>query len=151
MSANRSVKCESLNDGVCLKGYYGGRPSVGTCIEVCKEGTVVYVEITHRPPPAAKKYDGSKLWPLIHTARDKAELLSQLGQLPCGQCKAKTAAYLKANPIPDDASPEWIARWSWEFHNFVNASLIPPKPRFEWSDFLTMYPQSALKSVDAMA
>lgn len=31
------VSCTHWREGACLKGYYGGRPSVGTCKLMCPE------------------------------------------------------------------------------------------------------------------
>jgi len=32
------IDCPQWRDGVCLSGFYGGRPSAGTCAKVCELG-----------------------------------------------------------------------------------------------------------------
>ena len=105
---------------------------------------------------------GPLLWRILHALADKAgrvvtplykdderrawvNLAKALSKtIPCPSCKDHYDSYLRENPIekelkdlPYDQLGDYIRRWFWELHNWVNESY--GKPTFPYEDLAAAY------------
>jgi hypothetical protein len=118
---------------------------------------------------------GPILWSILHGLAEKsghvvtpmfegderralAQLFKALSKtIPCPSCKDHYDSYLKENPVdtplkelPYQELNEYVRRWFWELHNWVNESY--GKPTFPFEDLSAAYKhtnvRAALKTLD---
>ncbi len=139
-----AIECGHWDNGLCRAGYFGGRPSPGTCarcvhnpahvgpgIAPPSQESLVQLQryIADLPTQDVTPYLRT-LWHELHTRAANADDLSGeeawltgwLRRVPCGECQRHSAAWVAANP-PDASSREaWFA-WTWRLHQSVNERL----------------------------
>lgn len=107
------------------------------------------------PKLSDPKIFGPGLWYSIHiTALKLGEesfvnwLRVMISEIPCEKCKNHATEYLTLNPpenykgIQDESTSELIGmfKWTWKFHNDVNARLS--KPILDYNYCYTLYTSS---------
>lgn len=118
---------------------------------------------------------GPLLWSILHALAERVgrvvsplykederrtwiQLYKALGKMiPCPSCKDHYDSYLRENPVekdikelPYDALHDYIKRWFWELHNWVNESY--GKPQFPYEDLTPTFQgvniRQTLKTLD---
>lgn len=94
------VLCNSYSDGICLKGLYGGRPSVGTCNSVCTE----------------KKTPSKSFFAKLFAPPEiKHSFINGIGFNP-GACEWNGGTILATRVVDGSKSSIWIGRLGGDRH-----------------------------------